>query len=73
MEHNETISENEIQLLFNESNLANILGLDIVFIGKCFQNQKLNRKDFKVSRIIRPDPRFEAKMLLEHIKNDFSS
>jgi replication factor A1 len=73
MEHNETISENEIRLLFNESNLTNILGLDIVFVGKCFQNQKLNRKDFKVSRIIRPDPRFEAKMLLEHIKNDFSS
>jgi replication factor A1 len=73
MKHNEELSEADAELLRNESNLANILGLDIVFDGKYYQNQKLNRKDFKVTRVIRPDPRFEAKMLLEQIKNDLSS
>jgi replication factor A1 len=73
MKHSEELSVTEAELLRNESNLANILGLDIVFDGRYYQNQKLNRKDFKVSRVIRPDPRFEAKMLLEQIRNDFSS
>jgi replication factor A1 len=73
MKHSEEMSESQMELLRNESNLANVLGLDIVFDGKYYQNQKLNRRDFKVIRVIRPDPRFEAKMLLEQIKNDFSS
>lgn len=73
LKHKEQISESEIELSRNRPNFANILGLDIVFDGKYYQNQKLNRKDFRVTRIIRPDPRFEAKILLEQIKNDFSS
>jgi replication factor A1 len=73
MEHSEPISECETELSCNQSKLANILGLDIVFVGKRCQNQRLNKKDFRVKRIIRPDPRFEAKMLLEQIKNAFSS
>jgi replication factor A1 len=72
MKHNREISESEIEL-FRKSNFANILGLDIVFDGKYCQNQRLNRREFRVNRIFRPDPRLEAKMLLEQIKNDFAS
>jgi replication factor A1 len=72
MKHNKEISESEIELL-RKSNFSNILGLDIVFDGKYRQNQRLNRREFRVSGIFRPDPRLEAKILLEQIKNDFAS
>ncbi len=72
MEPNDMVSGSEVEDRLNEFNLSDLLGMDIVFVGRYYLDQKLTRKGFRVTRIIKPDPRVEAKILLEHIKNDFA-
>jgi hypothetical protein len=53
--------------------LSSLLGLEIIFVGKCIFNQNQNKSEFRVTKVARPDPRAEAKLLLERIGNDFGS
>ncbi|WXG45771.1 MAG: OB-fold nucleic acid binding domain-containing protein [Candidatus Atabeyarchaeum deiterrae] len=55
----------------NASMLSNVLGTDVILVGRCSLNQKLNRSELRVIRIVKPDPRIEARSLLEHIRNEF--
>jgi replication factor A1 len=72
MELTDMVSGSEVESRRNQFNLPDLLGMDIVFVGRCYLNQKLTKRDFKVTTIIKPDPKAEAKILLEHIKNDFA-
>ena len=53
--------------------LSGLLGLEIIFMGKCVFNPKQKRNELRVTRFIRPDPRAEARILLEHIRNDLGA
>jgi replication factor A1 len=53
--------------------LSILLGLEIIFLGKCAFNPRQRRNEFRVSRFAKPDPREEAKILLEHIRNDLAA
>jgi ssDNA-binding replication factor A large subunit len=58
----------------NRSIFSKILGTEIILVGRCFPNRNLNlnKREFRVTKVIRPDPRTEAKILLERIKNEFT-
>nr|MDO8134329.1 OB-fold nucleic acid binding domain-containing protein [Candidatus Njordarchaeum guaymaensis] len=58
----------------NKSIFSKILGIEIILVGRSSPNRKsnLNKSEFNVTKVIRPDPRTEAKILLERIKNEFT-
>jgi replication factor A1 len=50
--------------------LPTLLGLEMIFVGKCVFNSRQGRKELRITRVVKPDPRAEARILLEHIRND---
>jgi ssDNA-binding replication factor A large subunit len=57
----------------DNSIFSNVLGIEIILVGKCYANRNQNMREFRVQKIFRPDPRTEAKILLEQIKNEFAN
>nr|MDO8100315.1 OB-fold nucleic acid binding domain-containing protein [Candidatus Njordarchaeota archaeon] len=57
----------------DKSIFSNILGIEIILVGRCSPSRNLDMREFKVLKVVRPDPRTEAGILLEHIKNEFTA
>jgi replication factor A1 len=56
----------------NKSAFSKILGIEIVLTGRCIPSRNLNEREFKVTKVTRPDSRTEAEIVLEHIRKEFT-
>jgi replication factor A1 len=73
MKADELLLSGSNEMEHHDSILSSLLGLEIIFVGKCIFNHNQNKSEFRVTKAVRPDPRAEARLLLEHIRNDFGS
>jgi DNA/RNA endonuclease YhcR with UshA esterase domain len=73
MKTSEMLPNPDDEASVDSSIFSSILGTEIILVGRCSTNRNLNMAEFRVQKAFKPDPKTEAKMLLEQIKNEFAN